>query len=54
MGEAASLVTLLALVCWIASPAPVRYFILSSFAFILGIGAANQVLPFDFLSAGKD
>jgi hypothetical protein len=54
VGEAASPATFLVLVCWIASPDPVRYFILSPFAFILGIGAANPVLPFDFLSAGKD
>ena len=46
MGEAASPATLLVQVCWIASPDPVRYFILSPFAFILGIGAANPVLPF--------
>ncbi len=54
MGEAASPATLLVLVYWIASPDPVRYFILPSFAFLLGLGAANPVLPFDFLSAGKD
>ena len=53
-GEAASPATLLVLVCWIAVPDPVRCFILSPFAFILGIGTASPVLPFDFLSAGKD
>ena len=47
-GGAASPVTLLVLVRWIASPDPVRYFILSPLAFILGIGAASPVLPFDF------
>ncbi len=47
-GEAAPRATLLVLVCWIAIPDPVRYFILSPFAFILGIGAANPVLSFDF------
>ena len=49
VGEAVSPATLLVLVCWIASPDPVRNFILSPFAFILGIGAANPVLPFAFL-----
>ncbi len=47
MGAAASLAILLVLVYWIASPDPVRYFILPPFAFMLGIGAANPVLPFD-------
>ena len=42
------------LVCWIASPDPVRCFILSPLAFILGIGAASLVLPYEFFSAGKD
>ncbi len=47
-GEAASPATLLVLVCWIASPDSIRYFIFSSFAFILGIGAASPALAFDF------
>jgi hypothetical protein len=54
VGEAALLATLPVLVCWIASPEPVRYFIFSLFVFVLGIGAANPVFPFDFLSVGKD
>ena len=51
MGGAASPATLLVLACWIASPDPVRNFILSPFAFILGLGAASPVLPFAFLGA---